>query len=192
MDDPLRMGVGEGVGHGGRQGDCLARRPEVRLRRCRGGWWRVRSQPGIQRRALDPLHGIVVSTAVAARTVDLDDVSVPQAPGGARFAAKAGDSVRAADAVVGQHLDRDLAIEGSLPGRIHRAHAPAAEFVEQPEVAEHLLVPRVRRSGASEHWAQQVLQIRVLREQFLPIGHAGRRSGQQQLQGTFESLACSK
>ncbi len=84
--------------------------------------------------ALDVLHDDVVAAVVDAGVVDLDDVRVDQLRDGERLAAEAGDELLVVGEVLGQDLDRDLALEhgvGRLEDRVDMPPGaePLAELV---------------------------------------------------------------
>ena len=89
-----------------------------------------------ERLARDVLHAQVRLPVDRADLVDGDDVRVLEPGGGLGLGAEpgavgVGRQVRLAD-----HLQRDDPVEALLPGLVDDAHAAAAEFLEQLEVAE--------------------------------------------------------
>ena len=89
-----------------------------------------------QRLALDELHRVVVHAAFAADAVDRDDVRVVQARRRLGFVLEALQLPRVHRRGEGQHLERDAAVQRNLLGLVDDAHAAAADFADQAEVAE--------------------------------------------------------
>ena len=78
--------------------------------------------------------------------VDRDDARVVESGDGARFAFEAGAAIGIVGGIVRQHLERDLASELRVLGKVHLAHAAGAECAEDPIV----------RDGLPEHEAVRV------------------------------------
>jgi hypothetical protein len=96
--------------------------------------------------------------------MDRRDTGMAESGQGLRFALEAGDVVRVAEELIGEHLDRDVAIEPQIPCAIHLSHAAGAEGREDLVGAESVArreqewslagiitssTPRPRRSSRS-------------------------------------------
>ena len=111
-------------------------------------------QPAPEGRTVDQLHGDEELFVGGADLVDGDDVGMCQACHGARFARQPGAAVvdLLGELVVPartQDLDRDLATQVGILGRIDPAHAARTDF------AEHAIAPDargVRRRGLGGRW----------------------------------------
>ena len=69
---------------------------------------------------------------VEAEVEHLDDVRVHEPGGGQRLAAEAGDERRVVGQVLGQQLDRHVALEALVEGQLHGRHAADAEAALDP------------------------------------------------------------
>ena len=80
-------------------------------------------------RAIDVFHDdeVAVGRLVAARVVDLDHVRVLKAGGGQGLAPEAGDERLVVGQVLGEELDRDLALEHVIAGEEDGGHATGAQ-----------------------------------------------------------------
>ena len=117
------MGVIDGPGDFGEQLGGLARRQ------------RAVGEPLGQRRALDVLHGEIRLAVVLADLVDGDDVGMHEPGGGLGFGPETRPVRFAGQVAAEDHLERDGPIEAELPGSPDDAHAAAAEFGDDLEVA---------------------------------------------------------
>ena len=83
--------------------------------------------------ALDVLHDDVVAAAdlVEAEVEDLHDVRVHEARGRQRLAAKARDELAVVGEMLGQQLDRDLALEAAVDRDLDGRHAAVAEALPE-------------------------------------------------------------
>ncbi len=70
--------------------------------------------------------------------VDCDDARVVESGDGARFAFEAGAAIGVVGGIVRQHLERDLASELRVLGKVHLAHAAGAQCAEDPIVRDGL------------------------------------------------------
>ena len=125
VQDALRVGVLDRPGDDRDEPGGLARRQRA-----------VGAHLLRERLPADELHAEVRLPADRADLVDGDDVRVLEPRGGLGLGAepgavRVGGEVRFAD-----HLQRDDAVQALLPGLVDDAHAAAAEFFEQLEVAE--------------------------------------------------------
>ena len=68
-----------------------------------------------------------------------------------RFVAEALQVARVHGGRERQHLERDAAVERDLLGFVHDAHAAAADFADEPEVAEGLAGTVIRETVASRN-----------------------------------------
>ena len=84
-------------------------------------------QPVRQRATLDVLHDDVRSVVVLADVEDLDDVRVIQPSSQPSLAREALPHLVVTGEVVGQELDRDLAVELQVAGAIDGGHAAMAQ-----------------------------------------------------------------
>ena len=86
------------------------------------------------RAAADVLHDDEVAGAglVEAEVEDLDDVGVHEPRGRQRLAAEARRRTSVVGEVLGQQLDRDLALEALVEGEVHGRHAADAEAALEP------------------------------------------------------------
>jgi hypothetical protein len=83
------------------------------------------------------LHREPVDVAVATDRMDVDDVGVAQATGGARLFLESRRAIGLRERMHRQHLESDLAPELLVPRLEHDAHAATTETPLDPEVAEH-------------------------------------------------------
>ena len=109
-------------------------------------------------RPLDVLHHdeVAVRLRVVAGVVDLDDVGVDELCGGQRLAPEARHEAVVLGQVLGQQLDRDLALEHVVERAVDGRHAAGAEALVEPVAARDLdvrappsLSAAPRRHGAS-------------------------------------------
>ena len=118
MHDALAVGRGQRVGQ---------REPDVehlRDRKAAGGNLSIEAGAG------DELHGEEPDALVLLDRVEDDDVGMGERRHRARFALEAGDQPGIARDAVGQHLDRDLAVEPGVASAIDLAHTAGAEWLE--------------------------------------------------------------
>ena len=120
MHDVPRVGSGEGVGDRGGHPERLA------PRQCASG----ESLP--KRFALQELGHQVDLDTLTADVVDGEDPRVRQRGDGARLAGHAGDGIRLAAQVRGQHLDGDVTVKPRVVGAIDLTHAARANEGENP------------------------------------------------------------
>jgi hypothetical protein len=80
-------------------------------------------------RPVDVLHDDVLAARalVRAEVVDLDDVRVDEARDGQRLAPEARDEVAVLGEVLGEELDRDVALQARVEGELDGRHATDAE-----------------------------------------------------------------
>ena len=93
--------------------------------------------------AFDQLHRVKVGRAFGADGIHRDDVGVVEVGGGLGLVAEPLQVPRVQCRGQGQDLERDPAAEGQLLGLVHHAHAAAADFPEEAEVAQRLTGGRV-------------------------------------------------
>jgi hypothetical protein len=117
-------------------------------------------------RAFDELHGIPVQVLIAADVVDRHDAWMAQPGDRRRFASKSLDLARRERERIGEHLERDMALERSLASLVDDAHAAPAEFAQDLVFAE--LAPRRQRGLelALDHRLEQLAQRAVLFDVF--------------------------
>jgi len=88
------------------------------------------------RLALDPLHGVEQGAVIAAaEVVDRHDAGVVEGAGDHGLGDEAVLGVLVGGLVLPDQLDRDLAIEAVLPGRVDHPHAAGSDGFEQVVVA---------------------------------------------------------
>ena len=75
---------------------------------------------------------VLVVALVEAEVEHLDDVGVHQAGGGQRLAAEARDERRVVGQMLGQQLDRDVALEPAVEREVHGRHAADPEAAFDP------------------------------------------------------------
>ena len=75
---------------------------------------------------------------VEAEVEHLDDVRVHEPGGGERLAAEAGDERRVVGQVLGQQLDRHVALEALVEGQLHGGHPTDAEAALDPVAPDDL------------------------------------------------------
>ncbi len=80
-----------------------------------------------ERLSLDQLHAEERPAVAIPAVIDRADVRMIQRRGRERLAAKAFQPGRVLGTLLGQELERDLAVEAKLPGRVHDSHSAAAE-----------------------------------------------------------------
>ena len=97
---------------------------------------RLQHRPEIA--ALDQAHVEEQPAVDLAEVVDGDDVRLVQAGRQARLAPEAGLERLVAGEVVGQHLQRDLALTDGVVGAVDLAHAAAADQLDEAIAAELL------------------------------------------------------
>ena len=109
---------------------CAAARPSATRAACSAalrtpnGPWRSRDA---HRLALEQLRHDVEPVALLAGVVDRDDVGVRERRDRLRLGLEAGERVGVVDEVLGQHLDRHVALEAGVARAVHLAHAAGAE-----------------------------------------------------------------
>ncbi len=108
---------------------------------------RARAQPRLEGGALDELHGDEDAVAVGADVVHCDDVGVAQAGHRLGLAQQSGVAVdarlgraAAGDGLAVQQLERDLAVELRVVGRVDHAHAAGTERVQDHVATDQLSV----------------------------------------------------
>ena len=72
------------------------------------------------------LHHRVRRLTLAADVVDRQDVGVAERRDDAGFALEARERLRVVGETLGEHLDRDVALQPRVPGAIHLAHSAGA------------------------------------------------------------------
>ena len=70
---------------------------------------------------------VLVAALVEAEVEDLDDVRMHEPSRGQRFAAEARDESRVIGQVLGEQLQRHIALESLIEGEVHSGHAADAE-----------------------------------------------------------------
>ena len=80
-----------------------------------------------QRVALEKLLDQEMPLVDLLERMDRRDAGMAESGQRLRFALEAGDVLRVAEELIGEHLDRDVAIEPQVPGAIHLSHAAGAE-----------------------------------------------------------------
>ena len=89
-----------------------------------------------QAAALDKLHGVVVNALIAADTEDGHDVGMVQLRGGLSLDLEPLALLGVDRRGEGKHLERNAPAQRDLLGLIDDAHAPAADFAEDPVFAQ--------------------------------------------------------
>ncbi len=120
-------------------------------------------EQGVQRGAVDKLHGEIRQTGLAADRVHMHDMRVVHCSNRACFALKAFDDGPIVGERPGQHLDRDAAIQRRIAGLVHHAHAAATEFRDQLVLAKcgfHGIVPTRVRAVARSMVTQPGARVR--------------------------------
>ena len=84
-----------------------------------------------EREPLDVLHHQEMGPADAPRVGGLDDVGVAEPADGLHFSFEAGDRAGVGHPLLGEHLQGDLAFQAGVHRTVDRAHAPAAQLVDQ-------------------------------------------------------------
>ena len=131
VDDPLGMGVGQRLG----DLDADPRRlavvePGRRARRLPAALL----QHGVEPAAGDVLHDVEMPPLLLADAEDRHDVGVVQPSGGPGLAAEPGQV-----AVLGQELQRHVAVERALVRLADDPHAAPADLADDPELAPGLV-----------------------------------------------------
>jgi len=146
VDDPRLVGHAERGGH-------LLHHGQRALRRQRP----LATQHVRQALAVHKLHRDELEAAVLAHGVDLDDVGMDDCGGVACLAGEALDEGGVAREGPRQHLDGDEAVERGLARLVDRPHPPAAQQLDDLELAEALADQRIdpvgelRLAGQAEH-----------------------------------------
>jgi hypothetical protein len=99
---------------------------------------RVSRQLGVERLALEQLHGQEELSILLVKTVDGADIGVVQARGGACLATKALRRLAVLGVGVRQHLQRDQPSQPSVLGLVDNAHPAGAQLIEDLVLAECL------------------------------------------------------
>ena len=115
MDDALVVGGGQRIG----DGDAGIEDP--RQGKAAGG------DGLVQALALDQLHGEKAHAGVFLHGIQRDDVRMVQARDGPGFALEALETGWVGSHVGGKDLEGHVAIEPSVPGAVHLAHASGAD-----------------------------------------------------------------
>jgi hypothetical protein len=122
--------------------------------------------------SFDQFHRIEVRAVVLAGGVDGNDVGVVQLGRGFGFALEADHRFARESERCGEQLQRDFAIERDLPGFVHDAHATAAEFAQDFEVAESAMVRSVGRrrdtASAVERGGRSGLIVAIANQRIRP------------------------
>ena len=132
MDDAAGMGLGEGVG----QGNGVLE-----------GFGETQAFLGddvVQGPAGDVLHDDVVDAVLAGDVVDGNYVGMVKGAGGLGFLDEAALAVGVGDAVGGEDLEGDQAVEPRVAGLVDDTHAALAQLLEDGVVAEGLAGHGVR------------------------------------------------
>ena len=109
---------------------CAAARPSATLRRVLGGLAhadRPLAQPRAHRLALEELRHHEEPIALLAGVVDRDDVGVRERRHRLRLGLEAGERVGVIGEVLGQDLDRHVALEAGIAGAVDLPHPAGAE-----------------------------------------------------------------
>ena len=93
----------------------------------------------LQGDAIEKLHGDEGPLAVLADFVDGANVGVVESGGGARFAAKAFESLRVAGQIIREELEGDEAAQFGVLSLVDHAHASAAKFLDNAVVGDGLV-----------------------------------------------------
>ena len=100
-----------------------------------------------KRPALDQLQDQVGDAVLAAEVEDLEDVRMLQPRDRAGFLLEALSVVGVVGEEVGQHLDRDVAVQRRVVGAVDRGHAAAADALQHPVGAEGVSLLQLHRSS---------------------------------------------
>ena len=90
-------------------------------------WQGADAQAVLERLAIEVLHDQIVEPVLTPDVVEHADMRVAETGNGARFPFEPLPAGRIVRDVRRHHLDRDVAVEPTVPGAIDRAHAPRAE-----------------------------------------------------------------
>ncbi len=148
MDDPLVVSGGKAAGDLERVVEGLADGKRSTLQ----------SDP--QGMAFEQLRDDVGSAVVRADIVDGEDVRVVQGAGGARLLLEAAEMPGIGD-LLGEDLDRDVALQARVTGAVDLAHAPRGEQL-------HDLVRAESRAGLKRH--RYTPALRALKERTDGLG----------------------
>ena len=174
------MHVLECFGHGEHRFDRFAQRPVVVAA---GGGELL--QALVERLPIDELHRQPVLSGGLPGVEHTHDVRVVEPGERHRFALEARQPRRVGGDLGGEHLERDAAAERTLLCFVDDAHAAAAHFAAQFEVAEVGCGREVVGLGAQQRF-EQVAQVAVGGEHLVGIG-AVCLALQEQGHGAFEA-----
>jgi hypothetical protein len=125
----------------------------------------------VQTLSLDVLHRVVVDPVMLADAEHGNDVRVMQPSGGPRFQAKSLQMHGIEQPGGGQHLERDVPVQGPLDGFVDDAHPAAADFSNDGKIAD-----LAKHTGRDRRLAVQAvvglgmpLQQRKRRQQFTQL-----------------------
>ena len=142
MDDAARVRRRQRIGHRNRDSQHFAEAQAV-----------ARDER-VEALAPHVLHHDELGAVGRLDLVDGDDVGMVEGRGGLRFLDEAAAAIRVRQAVGGEHLDGDLAVQPRVAGAIDLAHAAGAEQVENLVGAEPRAGCEPHARGLTAHHAQ--------------------------------------